>query len=302
MGFTKGVASTFGAFDNLSEYVSISNKKQDGSPYSKRTMNPAHALVRYLQSEIATTAHYNEETRCYNYTKGGREIECGGIHSFLRQRFYSHHRSNRSERKHKQTSIIGSSAAQGKLVDSQIQAITLGKKPKRLHKLTVALLDWWKERGHTVHAAQVPVELAQGYARMTQADVITQAPDGRLWVWEVKTGWPVGFYHSQGNFASAPLRDIPCTQENIWYLQLHYTHQALVTCAALPIDLECAGVLQVYQKKVSKTKGAQILVEQRSVPEWLRTRVPLLAPPTLGLGVPVLLKKRPVREEEEQDQ
>jgi hypothetical protein len=258
-------------------------------------MHPA--LSAYLESEVARSAHYNEQTQSFHYTKHGRPIQCGGIHGWLRTLFYSHYVRNRSDRNHKQVSLIGSTHTQGKLVDAQLEAITRGKMSmthRKMHKMTRAIVEWLHARGHTLEAAQVPVELAQGWGRMTCADLITRnKADGKLWVWEIKTGFPVGFYRSQGNFANAPLEDVPCTQQNIWFLQLHYTHQALCTMARLPIEGGCSRILQVYLKKQGRGKPAALIVEEHAPPAWLTARVPLMAPPPLGLGVPVSKKKRP---------
>lgn len=267
-------------------------------------MHPALAV--YLEGEVARSARYDEKTKCFHYTKGGdgREIQCGGIHNWLRTLFYPHYKNNRSRRNHGSVSIVGSSHQQGVLVDSQLQMVAEGKEvpPKKLHKMTSAILTWLRERGHELQAAQVPVELAQGWSRMTRADLITRCKvDGRLWLWEIKTGFPVGFFRKQGTFSSAPLDDVPCTQENIWLLQVHYTHQALCTMARLPIEAGCARVLQVYAKKQGQPhqKSPVLVVEERAPPAWLTSRVPLLAPPPLGLGVPVSRKKRPSQKDED---
>lgn len=262
-------------------------------------------LATYLEGEVARSARYDEKTKCFHYTRGGgdgREIQCGGIHNWLRTLFYPHYKSNRSRRNHGSVSIVGSSHKQGVLVDTQLQMVAQGKEipPKKLHKMTSAILEWLRARGHELQAAQVPVELAQGWSRMTRADLITRCTaDGRLWLWEIKTGFPVGFFRAQGTFANDPLGDVPCTQKNIWLLQLHYTHQALCTMARLPIEAGCARVLQVYAKK--QGQGSALVVEEHAPPPWLTSRVPLLAPPPLGLGVPVSRKKRPPPSEQEDD-
>jgi hypothetical protein len=256
----------------------------------------APSLVRYLHSKVAQTARFSDETHCFHYTKeDGRSVQCGGIHTLLKALFYAHHQSNRSQRDHARVNVVGSSAAQGQLIDAQLDLAVEGKKPegrKKWHRMTTALLEFWKARGHTLQATQVPVELANGWGRMTKADVITRCEaDGKLWLWEIKTGYPIGFYREQGRFKGVPFQDVPCTQQNIWFLQLHYTHQALHTSAGIHIE-GGARILQVYAKKGEK----KLLVEERAPPQWLTSRVPLWAPP---LGVPVVRKR--VREEEEND-
>lgn len=263
-------------------------------------MHPA--LAAYLESEVPRTTRYSEETKCFHYTKGERDVQCGGIHTWLRTLFYPHYKNNRSRRNHGSVAIVGSSHKQGVLVDTQLQMLAEGKTipAKKLNKMTAALVAWFCERGHELQAGQVPVELAQGWSRMTRADLITRCKaDGRLWLWEIKTGFPVGFFREQGKFANAPLKDVPCTQKNIWLLQLHYTHQALCTMARLPIEADCSRVLQVYAKKRGEGLPAQLIIEEHQAPAWLTSRVPLFAPPPLGLGVPVSKKKRPHPESQE---
>jgi hypothetical protein len=249
------------------------------------------SLARYLHSEVPQSARFSDETHCFHYTKDQRAVQCGGIHTLLKALFYSHYQSNRSQRDHARVNVVGSSAAQGQLVDAQLDLAVEGREPpakQKWHRMTLALLEFWKARGHTLQATQVPVELANGWGRMTKADVITRCEaDGKLWLWEIKTGYPIGFYRKQKWFRSAPLLDVPCTQENIWFLQLHYTHQALHTSAGVRIE-GGARILQVYAKKGEK----QLHVEERAPPEWLTSRVPLWAPP---LGVPVP-RKRPATE------
>lgn len=247
-----------------------------------------NSLAHYLHSEIPQSARFNEVTHCFHYTKdGGRPVQCGGIHTLLRQLFYPHHQSNRSQRDHSRVNVTGSNAKQGQLIDAQLDLAVEGKQPqgarKKWHRMTLALLAYWRDKGHTLQASQVPVELANGWGRMTKTDMITRCEaDGKLWLWEIKTGYPVGFYRKQKTFTSPPFTDIPCTQENIWFLQLHYTNQALYTNAGIRIE-GGARVLQVYTKKGEKAP----IIEERAPPSWLIERVPLWRPP---LGVPVAKK------------
>lgn len=139
---------------------------------------------------------------------------------------------------------------------------------------------------------------------MTKADVITRCErDGTLWLWEVKTGAPIAFHISQGNFTREPLADIPCTEKHIWLLQLHYTHQALETMAGLHID-GGARVIQVHARKGQRN----LIIEEHAPPAWLTTRVPLRVVQPRPSGVPVVLgardavpKKREREEPEPED-
>lgn len=263
---------------------------------SVETLHPA--LTKYLHSEVPQSARYSDTTKCFHYLKDGREVQCGGIHTWLQEIYYKHYKFNRSQRNHKRTKLVGSTKAQGQRVDDELMLAVEGRQPagrKQWHPMTVALRQWWRARGHTLQACQVPVELANGWTRMTKADVITRCEaDGKLYLWEIKTGAPVGFYVAQGKFQGAQFADVRCTHENIWYMQLHYTHQALETMAGLRIE-GGARILQVRAEKGRKS----FVIEERAVPQWLTSRVPLRVRPLEG--VPVVLRgKRTQRSEEDE--
>lgn len=206
--------------------------------------NAHRAIHDYVASPAVKSASFSDADERYHYTHHGQHVACGGLVQTLKHRFYPHYKDNRSKRR-KGTRVRGSNKKQGKLVDAQLlQYVHVGKRSaiKRCTKMTTALLDFWSDAGHTLEAAQLPVELNQ-WNKMTQADVITRKND-RLYLWEVKTGFPIGGFRKQA-FFSAPLHKVPCTKYNIWQLQMYYTKRGLQE-QGLPIKE--AAVIQVYSK------------------------------------------------------
>lgn len=235
------------------------------SPFFAVSKNASPALGAYLQLPVVKSASFSEADDRYHYTKHGQQVACGGLVQTLKYRFYQHYKDNRSKRR-KGTRVRGSNKKQGKLVDAQLlQYVHVGKKPKRCTKMTTALLDYWHSKGHTLEAAQLPVELVQ-WNKMTQADVITRK-NNQLYMWEVKTGFPIGGFRKQA-FFSAPLHKVPCTKYNIWQLQMHYTMQGLRQ-QGLPI--KAGNVIQVY----SKDGKMQVKVHEEE--PWLK-QAPSCAP------------------------
>lgn len=195
----------------------------------------------YLSAPLAQSARFDREKRRYTYRRNGALLATGGLIKTLEAMYYPHYRSNRS-RRNKNTQLVGSSASQGKAVDQQLAHLTEGRRVTRLSSMTKSLIAYLAEQGHILQAAQVPVEMP-GWFKMTQADLITlHAATGKIWLWEVKTGVPVGFFVRQGTFR-APLNNVECTKLNIWHMQLHFTRLALM---AGGMHIDEARVLQVH--------------------------------------------------------
>lgn len=234
-------------------------------PYSLHPL-----LNQYIQLDAVKSAHFNDKDGRYHYTKHGQRVACGGLVETLKYRFCPHYKDNRSKRNWK-SNVRGSSKEQGKKIDNQLlEYVRTGKAPKRAHKMTKSLLHYWiKEKKHTLQASQLPVEIEGGWNKMTQADIITRDEStGDLYLWEVKTGFPVGGFRQQDNF-KAPLADVKCTKYNIWQLQLHYTRQALEQKG---LRFKEANVIQIYEKKKEK----ELIIKIHPQEDWL-SRAPNLA-------------------------
>jgi hypothetical protein len=220
---------------------------QPGSAFTSCPIDHLHdSLARYLHSRVAQSARYDETEQCYKYQHpNGTVITCGGLHRALKSIFYAHYTPSRS-RRNSSVQIKGSTKAQGIKVDKQVSSIVEGRYPIKMHDMTQRLLDYWRDAGETLQAAQVPVPMTLAQRKMTQADVITRDSKGRLILYELKTGAPVGFSTAQGTLSEDHVANVKCTKETIWQLQLAYTKMALI---AAGVDIFAARVIQIFEKK-----------------------------------------------------
>jgi hypothetical protein len=232
----------------------------------------AHCKTRFCQS-VSIVKGSNQKYKKYRFFHAGMTHEGGGVIGLLERRFYPHYETNRSRRNHKNVMVRGSNSNLGKTVDRQLCAWTVlggaGKRPKRLNKLAGALMKYLEDIGHTAQAAQFPAVIPNVLPlRMTQADLITKDGFGRMWLWEVKTGFPVGGFRKQdvfqGRITDANGMSVPCTKYNIWQLQLHFTRLALESAG---IHIDEARVIQVFENKAKA--GVQIKVHPQ--PEWVNS-------------------------------
>jgi hypothetical protein len=248
-----------------------SQKKADALLFTSVSTDKLHpSLARHLASTRAQTARFDDVAGTYTFQKAGGTRSCGGLINLLKHRYYPDYKDNRSKRKWKTVNVKGSTAAQGKRVDAQIAAyVGSGVVPTRLCPMAKALLDYMHSKGHQMQAAQVPVEIPDnGVLKLTQADLITRDNDGKLWLWECKTGAPVGFKRKQGKFKGDLLGDVDATKRNIWHLQLHHTYLAL---KAAGVEISEARVIQVNEER--KQEGLHF-VTIYVPPEWT-TRIVL---------------------------
>jgi hypothetical protein len=218
--------------------------------------------TRLVNVQIGGDDSFKRRTiTAYKYEKGGRTLQVGGLLSHLEATFYRHYKTNRSKRKYKTVNIKGSTDKQGKVVDQQVAAACAGAKVK--HPMAKQLLSYFTLLGHTLQVGQLPVELPNALFKVTQADLITRDANGQLHCWEIKSGFPVGFYQQQEYMTGklAPHK-VPCTKLNIWHLQLWHTRNALVA-AGVPI-VE-SRIVQIYE---DKQKG--LVTKVHTPPEWTR--------------------------------
>lgn len=236
------------------------NQHVNGSCFTCAPVDDLHpALAQYLHSKVAQSAHYNENSRCYKFCKNGIWLTCGGLHRTLKGIYYPHYKDNRSRRKGN-VKIKGSSKKQGIRVDREVGMMVERARIKKMHPMTQRLLEFWNEMGEHLQASQVPVQLTLTKTKMTQADLITRDAQGRLILYELKTGAPVGFSVTQGTFSVKEAQHVKCTKQNIWQLQLAYTRMALQK-AGIPIYE--SRVIQIFEKK-----GEGLQVKIYTPPVW----------------------------------
>jgi hypothetical protein len=222
-------------------------------------------LRQHLLSDEAQTCRNDPDNNwAFSFRAYGRDVTCGGLLGWLRQRYYPNYDDGRGKQRYGRTRIKGSSSERGIRVDEEIGAAV--ESPTRIPKdvFSAAILSEMKERGHTLQAAQVPVVVRNGGdLRMTKADLVTQhAATGELWLWEVKTGIPVGFYRTQKaqpTFSGA-LSGIPCVRLHVWFLQLGYTRKALLEAG---VRISRCAVIQVYEET-----GRGLVLKIHEPPAW----------------------------------
>jgi hypothetical protein len=129
--------------------------------------------------------------------------------------------------------------------------------PKKIHPLTQGILDYWAARGLRPVAAQLPVQIP-ALGIMTQADVIVEDPQEKLWMHEIKTGY-VGLHVVKGEF-KAPYQNIPCSKGAVWDLQRHFTERGLIE-QGLP--LAGSKVIHAYEVRDGKTKQKRTVVKDK---------------------------------------
>lgn len=221
------------------------------------------ALTAHIASDFGQRAGYNAARGSYQAPVQGRSVLLCGLVAKVRARHYPHHQANRSRRRHSRVNVRGSSSAQGKRVDHELQSAVVGHPVRRQHPMTSCLLAYWESKGHRLVACQVPVRVRDFFMCMTEADVLTTDSAGRLWLWEVKTGAPVGFHRRQGTLQHVRGAEVPCNGQALWQLQLHYTRRAL---EAAGVAVANARVIQVHGQR---KKGAGLEVVVHEPPEWV---------------------------------
>lgn len=220
---------------------------------------PRETLDAYRAGEFASSAHYDDASKSFTYIEGGVTKRCGGLLSFLAKEYWPHFVEGKSVRK-KWNKGRPSNAEQGIRVDSDLETLArTGALPANAHAMSTALVAHWRERGHTLVAAQLPV-LIDAY-RMTRADALTECK-GKLYAWEVKTGMAASLHSKQG-VMRAMRTSVPCTKANQWLLQSEYTRGALVRNAGLAI--EAGRVIQIYEDR-----ARNIQVKELRVPKWVK--------------------------------
>jgi hypothetical protein len=256
------------------------------------------SLSKHLSSPLAQTARLNDHG--YVIVKSGRPQVCGGLTRLLRARFFAHYKDNRSKRNHKTVRVKGSSAAQGCKVDEDIGLYVAGEKTlKDTHPMACALIEHIESLGHTMQAAQVPVEVEPW--RVTQADWLTRDSEtGELWLWEVKTGYPVGLHRKQKQFTGAHA-GVDCTKLNQWHLQLLYTKRAL---EAAGVKVAHSRVIQIHEKKdvtpnkMKRGRGSSAfyVIDKHVPPPWTQQhaapRQGQLPPPPAATNKALFFTKR----------
>lgn len=216
-------------------------------------------IERYLDNPRIRSISFDSRAKSYRCDAGIR----GGLHSSLRGLYYPYYERKRrgssfrsSKRRRK-----ASSTFQGKTIDEELQHyVVSGQLPT--NRLALAIVQYLEKDTprHVIEACQLPLFVQVGdQERITQADVITSDEGGRLWMWEIKSGWNQS--RAQGNLHQLRPLQVPSKDHTHWELQRHYTHKGLVDCG---LPLYKSHVLNVFEE------DAMVVVQKRSVPKWCK--------------------------------
>jgi hypothetical protein len=214
-------------------------------------------MEKYMENPIIASIRLLPNGRGYQYEGGIR----AGIKSLLEETYYPHY-TVKKKRHGKKRARKASTKKQGITIDNQLKKyVEGGKAPTNnlAHGIRVYLED---RIGHTIVGAQVPILIQVfGTERITQADLISQDGQGRLWLWEVKSGY--NQRQRQGELRGLP--GIPNREHEHWELQRHFTHLGAIQ-QGLPIYK--SAVLNVYEE------NDMIVVNKRTVPRWCSLLLP----------------------------
>lgn len=223
------------------------------------TVAPAQQLDASLSKYLATgfPESVSFDAKAKTYSSKGQLY--GGLVNTLKSRYYPKYKDTKRRKK---TQKKGSNSVQGKRVDAEIMKLLEprdvkdAKKGKPLDPFTVQIRKYWADHGHTLQASQLPVFIKR-FSKISQIDCITRDHRGKLWLWEVKSGFTPGMNttRGKGNFA-APLQETPITKARIWNLQRYWLHRAAVEAG---IDIYQSRVLNVYHNAKKKQDVAVAL-------------------------------------------
>lgn len=229
-----------------------------------KSVDLPETLISYLNHDFVKNIGFDSDRKRYFYTdKGNKTVYCGGLLSKLQSLYYPNYPRSPKRRRFNSSNKVGSSSKMGITVDNQLMNYVEDKKSKK-NIMTRNIIDYLEnEKKHTILASQLPVKLNKWY-KITQADILTiDKKTNDLYMWEIKTGFPVGGYRKRGTFNS-PFDHVACTKYNIWQLQRHFTYLGLVENG---LNIKGSFILQIYR---DKTKG--YIVKEIGEAKWIKQK------------------------------
>jgi len=238
-----------------------SKKAPADSPFYTLGKDLDPSIAKYCTTTVARTAKF--ENKMYFYvTSYGKPVYCGGLHKMLKKYFYPEYNPKKKVVS-KKTNMKASSSQHGKTIDKQLLRLLGGLEVKRKSAETKAIIDYFASIGHIGQAAQLPVEIPRAL-KLTQADYITKCKEtGELFLWELKTGGKNLEHEVPSVYFNNIKGNVPCTQMNIWQIQLHFTRKSLEK-AGVPIRQ--ARVIQVGKHQFKD----EVQIKIHTQPEWLK--------------------------------
>ena len=243
---------------------------------------PMQKLSAYMALPSIASIKFSTKAKTFTFAceRTGTRRTAPGLIGKLRAHFYptaakrkKRKKRNFRKRKHGTTYRIASSKPIGIAADDAINAyIASGLTVAPKNAFARAVIHYWEcELGHVVVASQLPVRVAD-FGCITAVDTLTRDKQGRIWLWELKTGRgaraaPRG-PKLRGPRTPAGKR-VPASVINQWELQRHYTVKGLRDAG---VDIYKSHVIHAYKEKVKGSKRKpQIKVLKRAVPTWTRS-------------------------------
>lgn len=227
-------------------------------------------VIQYTDNRLVKSIYFDYDRISYGITINGCKQSCRGLTSTLQYRFYPTYvrSTSKSGSSHRRRQKKGSSEQLGKIVDKHLtNYVKTQKRPK--HKMTIAIINFIEQNmEHTIVGAQLPTYIKE-FRCITQADLITIDKLNRLWMIEIKTGYPRGGYRKKGNgmLTNIPSKgQIPSTVYNHWQLQCHYTAKGLKECG-LPLYNSC--IVQAFNER-KRGEPVKVTVKKLETPKWIK--------------------------------
>lgn len=211
---------------------------------------PLHPEIdRVLAKPFLATVYIDPVTRCFRFPVEGRDPHIlGGLHVRMVQRYFR--KKKMPLRQFSTGSLtmrkLPSTKQDGTRADRVLEkAIASGKPPTaegiRGHSpYATAVWNYWKAHNHVPILSQLPVILVAANIA-TAGDYFTLHTDPEtgkvtLWLWELKTGWPIVPTKKTREIMDAPLEHVWLTPWNRWQLQVLLTKLAYERELGMIID------------------------------------------------------------------
>ena len=198
----------------------------------------------------------------YEFEYGGSTFSAPGIHYTLRKKFYPTYKHTRVRRKGRQKK--GSSKKIGiSVMKNLLKYVETGKKPRQwMAKMLINYFEITLKQ--SIQAVELPVYISS-LKCATQIDVITMDLNKVLYVWEVKTGYPVS-KRKPGKLTW--YTTVPNITVNHWELQRHFSTLGL--SESIPcVCIENSRVVNIYEEVKTKKKIKH--VKARKIPVWAKS-------------------------------
>ena len=247
------------------------NKRKRGLYVVRNDIELHKEIVKYMKIDLMSKVDH-EGGKHGQYTIPSGTPGCfkrfPGLINKIKRRFYSDYiPCKRRRRTKKKGSGVKVGAAADKYITNAILEDRCDEKfPKRCSMYAKKALIFWRERGHQLQAAQLPVIMKKNKC-ITQGDYFTVKKNAvgllELWMWELKTGWPPGASGRKQKKFTRPLDEVNCSPFNIWQLQRQFTHWAYEE--ELGIKIHASRILHIYKHE---DKG--MIAIERAPPKWCK--------------------------------